>query len=147
MSAANSNSDQITEEQIQTLPPKTLDERERDACGVGFIANLHAKPSHEILKAGIQALECNDHRGGCNYDGVTGDGSGLMTQIPWELLQKWADQENLGKIDPDHAAVGMFFLKPEEQEAARQEIDSFVEDSQFSRIGWRHVPVQQKVLG
>ena len=59
-------------------------------------------------------------RGGCNYDGVTGDGSGLMTQIPWQLLQKWADQENLGKINPGQSAVGMFFLKPEEQEEARR---------------------------
>ena len=68
------------------MPPKTLDERERDACGVGFIANLNKQRSNEILKAGIQALECNDHRGGCNFDGLTGDGAGIMTQIPWEIL-------------------------------------------------------------
>lgn len=68
------------------MPPKTIDQRERDACGVGFIANLTKERSHAVLEAGIKALECNDHRGGCNFDGVTGDGSGLMTQIPWELL-------------------------------------------------------------
>ena len=61
-------------------------EQEHSACGVGFIANLTQERSHAVLEAGIKALECNDHRGGCNFDGVTGDGSGLMTQIPWELL-------------------------------------------------------------
>lgn len=61
------------------MPPKTLDHRERDACGVGFITNLTGERTHKILQEGIRALECNDHRGGCNYDGVTGDGSGLMT--------------------------------------------------------------------
>ena len=69
----------VKESEDLTMPPKTLDERERDACGVGFIANLNKQRSNDILKAGIQALECNDHRGGCNYDGKTGDGSGVMT--------------------------------------------------------------------
>lgn len=55
------------------------DLRERDACGVGFIANLKGIKSHEVLQKSIQALNCNEHRGGCNYDGLTGDGAGLMT--------------------------------------------------------------------
>jgi len=62
------------------------DLRERDACGVGFIANLKGVKSHDVLEKSIQALNCNEHRGGCNYDGLTGDGAGLMTQIPWEIF-------------------------------------------------------------
>lgn len=94
------------------------------------------------MKAGIQALECNDHRGGCNYDGLTGDGSGLMTQIPWELLQKWADEQGLGKINPEKSVVGMFFLDPEQAADARNEIDAFVEKSPFTKFGWREVPIE-----
>jgi glutamate synthase (ferredoxin) len=63
-----------------------VDLRERDACGVGFIANLKGVKSNEVLQKSIQALNCNEHRGGCNYDGLTGDGAGLMTQIPWEIF-------------------------------------------------------------
>lgn len=77
--SATANSDVDANGKDYTMPPKVLDQRERDACGVGFIANVSGERSHKILQEGIQALECNDHRGGCNFDGVTGDGSGLMT--------------------------------------------------------------------
>jgi glutamate synthase (ferredoxin) len=76
-----------------------VDLRERDACGVGFIANLKGIKSHDVLQKSIQALNCNEHRGGCNYDGLTGDGAGLMTQIPWEIFQKWAKKENKPSFD------------------------------------------------
>ena len=137
----------VREFENSEMPPKTLDERERDACGVGFIANLNKQRSNDILKAGIQALECNDHRGGCNFDGKTGDGSGIMTQIPWELLQKWADKENLGKIDPEKSVVGVFFLSPDQREAAQREIEKFVDGSKMELVGWRAVPVDMDVLG
>ena len=79
MSATKGNQDEsVKQVESEVMPPKTFDERERDACGVGFIANLNKERSNKILKAGIQALECNDHRGGCNYDGLTGDGAGIM---------------------------------------------------------------------
>ena len=62
------------------LPPAFLaDLRERDACGVGFIANLKGVKSHDVLQKGLQALSCNEHRGGCNYDDITGDGAGVST--------------------------------------------------------------------
>ena len=137
----------VREFENSEMPPKTLDERERDACGVGFIANLNKQRSNDILKAGIQALECNDHRGGCNFDGKTGDGSGIMTQIPWELLQKWADKESLGKIDPEKSVVGVFFLSPDQREAAQREIEKFVDGSKMELVGWRAVPVDMDVLG
>ena len=75
------------------------DLRERDACGVGFIANLKGVKSHDVLEKSIQALNCNEHRGGCNYDGLTGDGAGLMTQIPWKIFEKWAKEEDKPAFD------------------------------------------------
>lgn len=138
---------ELPQDDEEGMPPKTLDQRERDACGVGFITNISGERSHKVLQEGIRALECNDHRGGCNYDGVTGDGSGLMTQIPWDLLQNWSNQEGLGVINPLSAAVGMFFFKPEEEAEARKEIEQLVSKSQFSFVGWRQVPVDQSCLG
>ena len=128
-------------------PPKTLDQRERDACGVGFIANVSGERSNMILQEGIQALKCNDHRGGCNYDGITGDGSGLMTQIPWEIIQKWAKDEGKGDIDPKNSLVGMFFFDPKEVSEAQKEIEDLIGKSKFSVVGWREVPVDQSCLG
>ena len=64
-------------DEIPTGP--IIDLRERDACGVGFIANLKGIKSNDVLQKSIQALNCNEHRGGCNYDGLTGDGAGFMT--------------------------------------------------------------------
>lgn len=100
-----------------------------------------------ILQEGIQALKCNDHRGGCNYDGITGDGSGLMTQIPWEIIQKWAKDEGKGDIDPKNSLVGMFFFDPEEVSEAQKEIEDLIGKSKFSVVGWREVPVDQSCLG
>lgn len=91
-------------------PAADLLDRERDACGVGFIASIQGETSHSILQQGLKALECNDHRGGCNYDGQTGDGSGIMAQVPWAIFQKWADKEGHGKLDPDTTCIGQFFL-------------------------------------
>ena len=70
---------EIPQEDYEGMPPKTLDQRERDACGVGFITNVSGERTNKILQEGLRALECNDHRGGCNYDGRSGDGTGLMT--------------------------------------------------------------------
>lgn len=143
MSAASSNG-----VEVDVMPPKTLDQRERDACGVGFIANIAStERTHEILQAGIQALKCNDHRGGCNYDGRTGDGAGVMTQIPWEILQKWADKEGHGKLDPEKSAVGVFFLGHDQYLEAQTEVERFVARSPLRLVGWREVPVDASHLG
>ena len=127
-----------------------LDERERDACGVGFVASIKGERNNSILKQSISALECNDHRGGCNYDGQTGDGAGIMAEIPWDILQKWADEKNHGKLDPKTTIVGQFFLQKDEIKslAARQMFDDLVKgSSMFELIGWREVPVDESVLG
>lgn len=87
-------------------PGEDLLDRERDACGVGFVASIKGEKSNHILKQGLSALECNDHRGGCNYDGETGDGSGVMAEIPWTIFQKWADKEGLGTVDEATTCVG-----------------------------------------
>ena len=62
---------------------------ERDACGVGFIADLQGRATHSLVAKALSALECLEHRGGCSADQDSGDGAGLMTAVPWELLQQF----------------------------------------------------------
>ena len=59
---------------------------ERDACGVGFIADLHGDPQHILIEQALKALGCMEHRGGCSADRDTGDGSWVMTGIPKEIF-------------------------------------------------------------
>ncbi|KAG5555958.1 hypothetical protein RHGRI_006560 [Rhododendron griersonianum] len=83
---------------------------ERGACGVGFIANLENKASYDIIKDALTALGCMEHRGGCGADNDSGDGAGLMTSIPWDLFDNWANKQGIGSFDKLHTGVGMVFL-------------------------------------
>ena len=68
---------------------------ERDACGVGFIANPSGGANHSIIQKALPALTCLEHRGGCSADQDSGDGAGIMTAIPWELLAPWFAERNI----------------------------------------------------
>ncbi|KAI8562483.1 hypothetical protein RHMOL_Rhmol03G0039900 [Rhododendron molle] len=83
---------------------------ERGACGVGFIANLENKASYDIIKDALTALGCMEHRGGCGADNDSGDGAGLMTSIPWDLFDNWANKQGIASFDKLHTGVGMVFL-------------------------------------
>lgn len=116
---------------------------ERDACGVGFIAHPSGKKSHEIILKALPALTCLEHRGGCSADQDSGDGAGLMTQVPWELLHK-----NL-EFNPANCGVGMIFLPKMEKKAAtaRQIIEKTITKEGLTVVGWRVVPVVPEILG
>ncbi|MFN5856493.1 MAG: glutamate synthase-related protein [Pseudanabaenaceae cyanobacterium] len=117
---------------------------ERDACGVGFIADQAGRASHEILKNALTALTCVEHRGGCSADQDSGDGAGVMTAIPWALLQ--AETPDL---DPTHSAVGMFFLPQDPARAAecRRITESVAQEEGVTVLRWRNVPVKPEILG
>lgn len=87
---------------------------ERGACGVGFIANLDNKASHGIIKDALTALGCMEHRGGCGADNDSGDGSGLMSSIPWDLFNNWANKQGISSFDKLHTGVGMIFFPKED---------------------------------
>jgi glutamate synthase (ferredoxin) len=119
---------------------------ERDACGVGFIADKEGRASHKIVSNSLKALTCMEHRGGCSADQDSGDGAGLMTAIPWDLLQKeFADLT----IDPEHSALGMFFLPQDEDHAAkcRAITEKIAAEEGLKLLRWRIVPVNPEVLG
>ncbi|MBC8071034.1 MAG: glutamate synthase large subunit, partial [Deltaproteobacteria bacterium] len=112
---------------------------ESSACGVGFVAGLTGEPSHGVLQAALRALRAMEHRGACGPDGVTGDGAGVMTDIPFELLG----------VEPGTVAIATLFLTSDVERAARA-FDAFAKTNEFFGIavlGTREVPVDPSALG
>jgi len=123
---------------------------ERDACGVGFVADVTGHRSHGILEKAVQCV-CNvTHRGAISGDGKTGDGAGITTQVPHKLMQR--EIAKLGHRAPDgkDIAVGMVFLPGKNSEAAkksREIIEAAVKEQGIHSFGWRKVPTDQSALG
>ncbi len=117
---------------------------ERDACGVGFIACPAGDTSHKLIQQTLTALTCMEHRGGCSADRDSGDGAGILTQIPWALF----DDLTQG-IDRAKLAVGMVFLPQDESKRAiaKQIVAHVVAQEQCQLVGWREVPVKPETLG
>jgi glutamate synthase (ferredoxin) len=131
-----------------TYPGQKWLVEERDACGVGFITHRQNIASHEILAKALTALTCLEHRGGCSADQDSGDGAGILTAIPWELLA----QENSNAIDFSHLsnmAVGMIFFPQDATaaKAAKTAFEQIAAEEKLNILGWRVVPVCPEVLG
>ncbi len=122
---------------------------ERDACGVGFIANQNGAATHSIIEKALPALTCLEHRGGCSADQDSGDGAGLMTAIPWELFHSWFAEQGIVPPAQENCGVGMLFLSQDEQQAtiARQVVEEMLQKRGLTLLGWRKVPVDASVLG
>ncbi|KAI3889772.1 hypothetical protein MKW92_001339 [Papaver armeniacum] len=122
---------------------------ERGACGVGFIANLDNIASHGVVKDALTALGCMEHRGGCGADNDSGDGSGIMTSIPWDLCNNWANKQGIASLDKLHTGVGMLFLPKDNdsmEEAKKVILNIFTQEG-LEILGWRLVPVNMSVVG
>ena len=120
---------------------------EHDACGVGFVADVSGRASQAIVQSALEAL-CNlTHRGAVDADGRTGDGAGLLTQLPLRFFRREA--ERLGHTPQSDLAVGVLFLPRDETAAARcRQITTHVSESHgLSALGWRQVPVDERELG
>jgi glutamate synthase (ferredoxin) len=120
---------------------------EHDACGVGFVADVSGRATHDIVQSALEAL-CNlTHRGAVDADGRTGDGAGLLTQLPLRFFLREA--ERLGHQPDGDLAVGVFFLPRDEGAAARcRQITARVSESYgLIPLCWRRPPVDESVLG
>ena len=91
------------------LDPRT----ERDACGVGFVVNVKGERSHDIIEKGLTVLQNLTHRGACGCDPLTGDGAGILVQVPDAFLRRECAAERIALPAPGTYGVGMVFL-PEE---------------------------------
>ncbi|HEX5378854.1 MAG TPA: glutamate synthase large subunit [Phenylobacterium sp.] len=122
---------------------------EHDACGVGFVANIKGRKSHEVVSCGLEILINLDHRGAVGADPLVGDGAGILIQIPDGLLRDWAKGADVDLPPAGEYAVAMCFL-PQDAGArvvAVQQFEHFlkVEGQQF--IAWRDVPIDTTGLG
>ena len=119
--------------------------REHDACGVGFIAARNRKPSFRMTRLATECLQRLDHRGAKAADG-TGDGAGLLTQLPHKLIAR--ELRAHGKeIDPQKVGVVMCFLPPDDAATSRSLVSESLEAEGLDLIMWRSVPIDPSVLG
>src|SRR6266478_2898375 len=122
---------------------------EHDSCGIGFVANIKGRKSHDIIARGLQILVNLDHRGAVGADPLVGDGAGCLIQMPDALLRDWAKKEGLTLPPPGRYAVAMCFLPSaaEARDAAIEHVEHFIKAEGQSLIGWRDVPTDTTGLG
>jgi glutamate synthase (NADPH/NADH) large chain len=122
---------------------------EHDSCGIGFVANIRGRKSHEIVARGLQILVNLDHRGAVGADPLMGDGAGCLIQMPDALLRDWAEGRGLTLPPPGRYAVAMCFLPLDERAraVAIEHVEHFIGAEGQSLIGWRDVPTDTAGLG
>jgi glutamate synthase (NADPH) large chain len=117
---------------------------EKDSCGVGFVANVKGVPSHQIVLDAIQMLKNMDHRGACGCEANTGDGSGILTGLPWGFLEKIArDEMGIELPAQGRFGAGLVFLPQIESERAKcmSTVETLIVEQGQTCLGWRKVPV------
>src|SRR5579863_9928617 len=126
---------------------------EHDACGVGFVAQLGEPASHRVVEQALECLACLTHRGAVDADGASGDGAGIMVQLPAAFFAREA-----ARLDPRFKpqaksqlklAAGVFFLPIDDSEraAAMAVVETVVRQRGLEFVGWRPVPMDTSVLG
>ncbi|MFD0961813.1 glutamate synthase large subunit [Paenibacillus chungangensis] len=139
-------------ENILGLPPKQglYDPQfEKDACGMGFIASIKGVKSHKIITQALDLLENMEHRGGQGSEPNTGDGAGIMLQIPHRFFATEMGKTDIRLPAEGQYAVGMIFMPHDEgaRAAIEQELEGIVAKEGQSVIGWRTVPTNDEKLG
>ena len=120
----------------------------RDNCGFGLVAHIEGKPSHDLLETAIKSLTCMTHRGGIAADGVTGDGCGLLMQLPDSFLREIARELFSIELSESYG-VGMVFLSQDPVKAtkAKSVLDEEILAQGLDIAGWRMVPCDDSVCG
>ncbi|QBQ42494.1 glutamate synthase large subunit [Sphingobacterium psychroaquaticum] len=122
---------------------------EHDACGVGFVAHIKGNKSHQHVRDALTMLENMEHRGACGCDPESGDGAGIMIQLPHEFL--WEECINLGiqLEEPGYYGTGMLFLPKEADlnKLCRETIVEATQERNMKFLGFRPVPVNREGIG
>ena len=122
---------------------------EHDSCGVGFVCNIKGKKSNKIIKQGLEALLRLSHRGAVGADPKTGDGAGLLIQIPHKFLVKETARSGISLPDAGEYGTGLVFLPVEnnERDFCVRTLETFIQQEGQELLGWRDVPVDNSMLG
>jgi glutamate synthase (NADPH/NADH) large chain len=124
-------------------------EFEHDSCGIGFVANLKGKKSHDIIKNALTMLSCMEHRGGTGFDIKSGDGAGILIQIPHDFLLQETVSLGFNLPSAGDYGVGMIFFPSakKQREACRVILNENINDLGLTLLGYREVPGDNSMLG
>ena len=122
---------------------------EHDSCGVGFVVDIAGRRSHTVIARGLEVLINLQHRGACGCESNTGDGAGILIQVPDKFLRKALAQSGVALPEQGHYGVGMVFLPTDHSARARVRaaVERIVADEGQTLLGWRYVPVEDGHLG
>ena len=122
---------------------------EKDACGMGFVVNIKGKKSHDIIDDGLRILERLEHRGGAGADKDTGDGAGILVQIPHEFFKRECEVLGINLPAAGEYGVGMVFAHKYESLRNEQKriFEEVVREEGQIVLGWREVPVDGTKVG
>jgi glutamate synthase (NADPH) large chain len=112
---------------------------EHDACGVGFVVNIKGERSHDLLRSGLEILVNLSHRGACGCDPLTGDGCGVLTQMPDELLRAKTAEIGFELPPRGEYGAGAVFLPPDasQREFCEQRLEAIITEEGQKLLGWR----------
>ena len=122
---------------------------EKDACGMGFVVNIKGKKSHDIIDDGLRILDRLEHRGGAGADKDTGDGAGILVQIPHEFFKRECEVLGINLPAAGEYGVGMIFAHKYESLRNEQKriFEEVVREEGQVVLGWREVPVDGTKVG
>ncbi len=122
---------------------------EHDSCGVGFIAHMKGAQSHDIVRNGLKILENLSHRGACGCDPMTGDGAGILIQMPDIFLRKECSKLNIQLPALGDYATGIVFLplNPADRNTIEQWFEHIIHEEGQKFLGWRDVPIDETKIG
>ena len=122
---------------------------EHDACGLGFVANINGTPSHDIILKGLEILVNLAHRGACGCDVETGDGAGILIQIPHAFFAKESAKLGFHLPAPGEYGVAMCFLpvEPHQRLICEGLLERIAREEGLAVLGWRDTPVAVEVIG
>jgi len=115
---------------------------EKDACGVGFVVNMKGRKSHSLVEQALQILVNLDHRGACGCEANTGDGAGILMQMPHDFFKVATAKSGFKLPNQGQYGVGMLFMPkdPAERETVKSALAKIIADEGQKLLGWRDIP-------
>jgi glutamate synthase domain-containing protein 2/glutamate synthase domain-containing protein 1/glutamate synthase domain-containing protein 3 len=122
---------------------------EHDACGIGFIVDIKGRRSHSIVHQALEILVNLEHRGACGCEPNTGDGAGILMQVPHGFFREACTELGFQLPAPGQYGVGMVYLPPdpEDRRECEEHFESIVREEGQQILGWRDVPTDNQLLG